>query len=295
MGAAWRAHCVIVDNGAPRQELLRVRTEAPETRVLSVGHNGGFARAVNVGIAHARAQSDDVVVTLNDDVTVDGDALDRLVVTLRANSHAGSAAGVLLQRDSDVVDTAGLRCDPALTAHDVGRGSLWKDDIKLPQPLGASAGLAAYRLAALAAIGDFDEGFFAYYEDLDVALRLRRAGWECVLVADAVGRHLGSSTLGWRSPAKAAVVGRSRGRVARKYGVHRRRRAWPWLVVEMLAGLGLAVELRSVAPVRERVAGFRGAEECLPYPDEFVDAPPFGRAIRDRLMRRYGTAGAATR
>jgi GT2 family glycosyltransferase len=76
---------------------------------------------------------------------------------------------------------------------------------------GACGGAAIYRRAALEAVGRFDERYFAYYEDLDWALRAQLAGWRCRYVPDAVLYHRGSATLGrgmtpsnayllWRNP-----------------------------------------------------------------------------------------------
>jgi len=293
MGSSWRARCVVVANGVSALEVERIRKQAPESELVTLEANVGFARAVNAGIAHARRRDDDIVVLLNDDVTVAPDGLDRLVTALREDFQAASAAGVLLQGASSTIDTAGVRCDRALTAHDVGRGEDVGHRAALPRPLGPSGGFAAYRREALDGVGDLDDGFFAYYEDLDLALRLRQAGWTSVLAREAVGRHLGSATLGWRSPEKAAIVGRSRGRIARKYGVHRRPAAWPLLIVELLAGSALCVELRTLSPLSARVAGFREAASELPYPQGLVDTPSLPSVLGDRLRRRYRPASAA--
>src|ERR1700720_2970238 len=76
---------------------------------------------------------------------------------------------------------------------------------------GACGGAAIYRRAALAAVGGFDEGYFAYYEDIDWAFRAQLAGLRCRYVPTAVLYHRGSATLGrgmtdfnsyhlWRNP-----------------------------------------------------------------------------------------------
>jgi GT2 family glycosyltransferase len=293
MGPAWRAACVIADNGAPASEVAAVAERFPEPEILALGANHGFARAVNAGIAHGARAGTEFAVVLNDDVTAGPEALDALVAALAGCAGAGSAAGVLLQGDTPRVDTAGIRCDAGLASRDVGRDGTLAGLAACRPPLGPSGGLAAYRLAALAQVGGFDEGFFAYYEDVDLALRLRAAGWGCVLAATAVGRHLGSATLGWRSVEKAVAVGRSRGRIARKYAAHRRRAAWPALALELAAGAALGLELRSMAPLTARVAGFATASAELPYPTGLVDRGGARDAIR-RLARRYRAAPTGT-
>jgi hypothetical protein len=115
------------------------------------------------------------------------------------------------------------------------------------------------------------------------------------LAAEAVGRHLGSATLGWHSIEKADIVGRSRGRIARKYGVHRRPHAWPSLLLELAAGVALSAELRSLAPLRARVAGFLAASTECGYPTALVEFGGLREAAARRLSRRYArsaTSGA---
>lgn len=287
VGPAWRRRALVIDNGPPTQAPGRGGAGRGEVTVIAMGGNRGFAAAVNAGIRVARQRGDEFLVLVNDDVVVDAASLDRLVATLHAQPRAASAAGVLLQPDGELVDTAGIQCDRALGAQDVGRHRRLGDLATGARPLGPSGGLAAYRLSALREAGDFDEGFFAYYEDVDIALRLRARGWQCILEPRTIGIHLGSATLGWRSIEKAVTVGRSRGRIVRKYGAHRQVRAWPWLALELAAGLLLSIEHRSPAPIRARYQGFRDGERVLPYPGELVDAAADRHAVMARITRRY--------
>jgi hypothetical protein len=181
-------------------------------------------------------------------------------------------------------------CDPSLGSHDLlnGHGVDALEEGGLHAPLGPSGGLAAYRREAFEAVGGFDQGFFAYYEDVDLALRMRRAGWTVELARDARGRHLGSASTGWRSVRKAELVGESRGRVLAKYGVLRRPRAFPWLVLEGLSVVVLCLEHRSLAPVRARLRGFTACDEREPFPPRGVmSITSLGGAVSRRLTRRY--------
>ncbi|HVF77397.1 MAG TPA: glycosyltransferase [Solirubrobacteraceae bacterium] len=286
-GAGWRARAIVVDNRASGAGIDGVCDRFPDVAVIRMGANRGFAAAVNAGIHAARQRGDEVVLLVNDDVLVDASSLDVLAQALQSEPQIASAAGVLMQAGSELIDTAGLRCDPAIGTEDVARHRRLSELSEQPAPLGPSGGLGAYRLAALAEVGDFDEGFFAYYEDADVALRLALNGWRCVLAPDAVGQHRGSETLGWRSLEKAVIAGRSRGRIARRYGVHRHPGAWPWLGLELAAGLLLCAEHRSLAPLRARCAGFREATQISRYPSELIEATSARRAVVERVTRRY--------
>jgi N-acetylglucosaminyl-diphospho-decaprenol L-rhamnosyltransferase len=294
LGPEWREATVVVDNGAPPEAIAGVCGRFPEVRVLSLGTNRGFAGAVNRGIAHGAGERKEIAVVLNDDVEVPARALENLVQALADDPLAGSAAGVLLESGSPRIDTAGVRCDPGLASRDVGKGLTVEQLGTCAPPVGPSGGLGAYRLSALAQVGHFDERFFAYYEDLDLALRLQAAGWTCRFATDAVGRHAGSATLGWRSRRKAVIVGRSRGRIARKFGAHRQPRAWPYLLLELAAGAALAIEFRSGAPLWARVAGFLGSSAEHSYPATLVERGDVGGTVVRRLSRRYGRSATAT-
>jgi len=90
------------------------------------------------------------------------------------------AGKMLSLQDPSEVDDAGdvLRRDGACEQ----RGRFHRDDGSWDEPgevFGACAGAALYRRRAVADLGGFDERLFAYLEDVDLALRLRLAGWRC--------------------------------------------------------------------------------------------------------------------
>ena len=113
----------------------------------------------------------------------------------RADTGAGSVACKMLQLDHPgMVYDAGdvLRRDGACEQ----RGRFGRDDGRWDDSgeiFGACAGAALYRRAALVEAGGFDERYFAYIEDVDLALRLRLAGWRCVY-EPAVAHHAGEGS-----------------------------------------------------------------------------------------------------
>ena len=125
-----------------------------------------------------------------------------------------------------------------------GRWARWP---RLDDPVGPCGGAAAYRLPAFQELGGFDETLFAYWEDVDLALRFREAGWRCVLAPDARALHKHGQTLGAASPAARRLEAFGRGYVLAKYRVGGRnplRRAkiaaldWPVLAVHLVAAAG---------------------------------------------------------
>ncbi len=118
---------------------------------------------------------------INADVELAPDWIERMASALTADPAAASAACKMLALDdpSRVYDAGDiLRRDGACEQ----RGRFSRDDGRWDQPgevFGACAGAALYRRAAVLELGGFDERYFAYLEDVDLALRLRLAGWRC--------------------------------------------------------------------------------------------------------------------
>jgi GT2 family glycosyltransferase/SAM-dependent methyltransferase len=204
------AEVIVVDNGSVDDSLRYLRDEHPGVRIVSLPRNTGFAHAVNRGVGLASAP---FVALLNTDVVVETDWLERMGRTLHDDPAAASVACKMLVLDdrrgghggragaSQIYDAGDiLRRDGACEQ----RGRFSTDDGRFDaagEVFGACAGAALYRARAIAAVGGFDERYFAYLEDVDLALRLRLAGWRC-RYEPAIARHAGegssSSRLGLR-------------------------------------------------------------------------------------------------
>jgi GT2 family glycosyltransferase len=183
---------IVVDNGSQDGSLAYLGDEHPDVRVLALGINTGFAHAVNRGIAAARGE---LVALVNTDVELEPDWLARMSAAARDDGQVAAVACKMLSlHDRRAIYDAGdvLRRDGAC----VQRGRFERDDGRFDQPeevFGACAGAALYRRDALLAVGGFDERYFAYLEDVDLALALRRAGWRCRYVP-AVALHAGEGS-----------------------------------------------------------------------------------------------------
>jgi hypothetical protein len=185
---------IVVDNGSRDGSAEWLARAHPEVRVLALGRNTGFAHAANRGI---QACAGELVALINTDVVLTPDWLERMIGALVASPDAASVAGKMLSlADPGIVYDAGdvLRRDGACDQ----RGRFGPDDGRFDEPgevFGACAGAALYRRSAVIAEGGFDERFFAYLEDVDLALRLRLRGWTCVY-EPAVCHHAGEGSSG---------------------------------------------------------------------------------------------------
>ncbi|HMF09494.1 MAG TPA: glycosyltransferase family 2 protein [Thermoanaerobaculia bacterium] len=197
---------VVVDNASSAEERSRLAREAPAARVVPLSANRGFAGAANEGIAHGRAP---FVLLVNNDAVLAPDYAARLAARLSLDGRIAAAQGLVLTADGLRVDSAGLTWNdrgealPALAGSEPSRAPGGPFEIS-----GVSATAALYRREALASVapaGDvFDRAFFAYYEDVDLSLRLARGGWRFVCEPGAVARHEGSRT-GRRTPLRRAL------------------------------------------------------------------------------------------
>ena len=196
---------MVVDNGSQPQERARISRESPSARVVGFSRNLGFAGAANEGIARTRAP---FVLLLNNDAVLEPGYVALLAARMALDERLAAAQGLVLTQDGGQVDTAGLAWNRRGEAVPVLAGT---DAVAAPRDpfevSGVSATATLYRREALEAVapqgGAFASAFFAYYEDVDLSLRLRRAGWRFICDPAARARHEGSRT-GRRTPFRRA-------------------------------------------------------------------------------------------
>src|SRR4051794_17551392 len=209
------AEVVVVDSGSSDGSVELLRADYPEVRLIELGENAGFGPALNRAVA---ATAGDPVILLNNDVVCEPRFLEALLEPAAAGAEM--VAGVLLsERDPGTIDSAGVIADRTLMGFDYLNGEPRESAVTAPAPLGPTGGAALYSRTAFDRVGGFDERMFLYYEDLDLALRLRAAGARCELAAEAAAVHAYSQTLGAASGAKYVRTGWSRGYMLRRYGV----------------------------------------------------------------------------
>ncbi len=248
-----RPEVVIADNSEQGLAATLVRERFPWVRVVPLGSNLGFGTALNRAV---REEPGDPIVLLNDDVTVEPGFVAGLLDALEPG--VDSVAAVLLrEREPERIDSAGVVADRTLLGFDYLSGEAVTALDSAADPLGPTGGAALYRRAAFERVGGFDERIFLYYEDLDLALRMRLAGSVCRLAPAARGLHAYSETLGANSARKYAMTGWSRGYLLRTYGFGHR----PVLLARALAAeaficAGQVAMRRTTQGLRGRLRGW---------------------------------------
>jgi GT2 family glycosyltransferase len=201
--ASLRAHTdlsdvalIVVDNASgdgTLDELVRVTGDLPNLSVLPQAHNLGFTGGNNVGLAHARTLGARYALLLNQDTVVTPGWLPPLVSVLDQRADVAAAQPLLVLFDEpDLVNSAGN------SLHFCGfgycgsyrkpRSEVVTDDAVRSVPFASGAALLL-RLEALDRTGDLDDMLFLYHEDCELQIRLRQAGYDCVLVPTSVVLH----------------------------------------------------------------------------------------------------------
>ena len=191
----------VIDNASSDGSVDLIKGDFPDVRLVENGANLGFCRAFNQGVRMARGE---YVMPLNPDVFMTPTFIVEMVKAAESDRRIGSVTGKLLQNPAgrfdreEIIDSTGLFLDRRRRTYDRGQGEVDRGQYdSLPYVFGACGAAPLYRRAMLEniAIGGefFDEDFFAYYEDADLAWRAQLLGWRCAYAPGAVAYHVRGS------------------------------------------------------------------------------------------------------
>lgn len=187
-----RREVVIVDNDSGDGLVEHLRATRPDVTVIESPVNGGFGAGCNLGMRHPGAW--DAVALVNNDSVPEPGWLDALVDTWRhppVTEHpVGAVAGKVLLAGSLLVNSAGCRLLDG--AYNADRGDGLPDDGTYDEAcevFGWSGAGVLLTRELIDDIGEFEEPFFLYYEDVDMVWRGRRRGWSVAYAPTAVSVH----------------------------------------------------------------------------------------------------------
>jgi len=170
---------VVADDASTDDTADWIALRHPEVRLVQLDRNLGFVGAANAGIAAARGE---IIQLLNNDTEVSPGWIETGLAPF-SDPQVGSVAPLVLVRsDPARVDSAGDSYSFFGWPCKRGHGQRALDWERHPADLvfGASGSSAFYRASALDRVGAYDPAFGSYYEDVDLAFRLRWAGYTCV-------------------------------------------------------------------------------------------------------------------
>lgn len=183
---------VLVDNGSRDGTPQRVRACFPTVHLIINSHNLGFAAGNNVGIEYALRQGAEYVFLLNNDSVVAADALAALVKVGQADPHIGVLTPkIYFYHHRAKIWSAGARKAKLLPG--LARIGFGKDDGPAYDELREvdyTTGCAILvKSEVFREVGLFDPAYFMYFEDCDLSLRVRHAGYTIVYVPRAMAWH----------------------------------------------------------------------------------------------------------
>lgn len=189
---------IIVDNGSTdksKEYIKRNEFNFPVTLIENT-ENLGFSPAVNQGIRKAKYE---YIFSLNNDTQVKKGSIKALLDLISSGPEIFSVQAKMLQYDNkELIDDVGDEYNLLAWTKKTGENHDSNEYCEVKEIFSACAGAAMYRKSLLAEIGMFDDNYFAYMEDVDLAIRSRINGYTNLLCPDAIVYHIGSATSGSR-------------------------------------------------------------------------------------------------
>lgn len=240
---------IVVDNASSDDTPRRIRERFPAATLVENERNLGYGPAANIGAA---AGNSEFVSIVNSDANVEPDYFENVLASF-ADQQVAMAAGLSMNPRTGRLDAAGATSDRGLNwlplLPDGMPDEVDPDDPRIAAPCSDAV---VFRRAAFDAIGGFDDEIFAYWEDVDITMRLRNDGWGVAICPAARVWHIGSAALGKRSEAQLHLAAWGRGYLAGRYRI-----GLAWVLTDLAAAILDAIRLRSLTPVSRRIAGAR--------------------------------------
>lgn len=193
---------VVIDNASKDNTIEKLEKWSEKCKIIKNSKNNGFAGGHNQAI---RMTETDYCLILNPDVVLEPDYVLNTVKSLKDHCQSGSATGKLLfKSDPSHIDSTGLVINKARRAFDRGAHQT-SDKFEHKEELfgvsGAAAMYAREMINDISINGEFfDEDFFAYKEDVDVAWRAQLLGWKAYYAPSAVAYH----ERGWKEGGRSS-------------------------------------------------------------------------------------------
>lgn len=208
---------LLVENSTEHEVIDAIRAQFPDIEILETGRNLGYAGGNNAGILHAMKQEPDYIFVLNNDISVEPDALTTLVHELEINRDCAACQPlVVYSKNPDITWSAGTEMYlgyPRLCQKN------WSRPLSQPAkpPFGLVGCALLLRVSALRDTGLFDESLFLMHEETDWCIRAKEMGYGLLVVPAARVQHKVSATLGSLSEPYLYYVSRNWLLVAKKH------------------------------------------------------------------------------
>jgi GT2 family glycosyltransferase len=188
---------IVTDNSCNTIFRQKILNSYPQIKLYSNPKNLFYCQALNKGIKISKG---DFVLCLNDDIILDKKFIEEALRGFYYNAKVGMVSGKILREGGKTIDSTGLFLSFWRTAKERGYGSSDKGQFQEEGYIfGVNGAAAFYRKEMLEGIKEnedyFDSDFFIFYEDLDIAWRAQRSGWQGYYVPAAIAYHIRGATV----------------------------------------------------------------------------------------------------
>jgi GT2 family glycosyltransferase len=193
---------IVVDNASTDGSRELIARSFPAVRLIANADNAGFSRANNIGAKDSRGE---FLLFLNTDTVVTPGSIGGWLDHLGADPSIGAAGPALLRKGGAVQVSFGKKVNfPAQLWQKLFLNPVYRRLLKKSAGTRSVGWLSAAcllcRRKAFEQVGGFDENFFIYFEDIDLCLRLREAGWKLVYIPGTRIFHEGGATTAAGAP-----------------------------------------------------------------------------------------------
>ena len=230
-GASCVQEVIVVDNASTDGSAELVAEEFPEVTLIRSGENLGFARANNLALKRANGS---ILALVNSDVVVHAGCFERLAGFLDQHDDVGLVGPQVIGRDGLVQQTCrrlptvwntvcrSLALDRVLSSYALFSGHEMRhfahDRGVTAEVLSGCFWMA--RRKAVEGVGELDERFFFYMEDVDWCKRYGDAGWRIAFVPEATAIHYGGASTSMAALRYSIEYHRANVKYWRKYHGH---------------------------------------------------------------------------
>ncbi|MBQ9025739.1 MAG: glycosyltransferase family 2 protein [Methanobrevibacter sp.] len=188
---------IIVDNGSDDSSLDYIQNNSFNFPVVIIknSENLGFAKAVNQGILKARHE---YIFSLNNDTEIKEGSIKAMLDLINDEDVFSVQAKMLKADNKSLIDDAGDQYNLLAWTKKTGENQNSNKYSEVFEIFSSCAGAALYKKSVLNELGLFDEKYFAYMEDVDLAVRSQINGYKNLLCPEAIVYHIGSATSGSR-------------------------------------------------------------------------------------------------
>jgi GT2 family glycosyltransferase len=248
---------IVVDNASTDLSVQAIRTEFPSAKIITNIENVGYTGGNNRGIKYALNRNADYIWLLNNDTVIEKDCLKEMVDTGQANREVGLISpliyfynqhdqlqycGTVFDQNSNIFLRDLEQFDRNISKNNENTLLLWGTALLIKK-------------IVIEKIGNLNEKFFAYFEDIDYSLRARKSGFHCTIVSTAKIYHKDASSTGGRdSPARAYYYTRNLNLLWKKHLRGMRRLIWLYKYTKLAIFSGFSYLSKDL---------YKSADACL--------------------------------